>query len=163
MKLSKQDLRIIMAIRKEEAPMANYQIAKRLGIHPAQTFKRLRQMANNRVLHVTEGYPKFYNLNSSNGVQNFIVQTIECPSCKMLHIRHQSQTTIQCLCKTSSGKFRRFYIYNSRIKSKKVLTMQHEEEKPVALAEKENDVQDMMKNEGNIKEKIYASNGKDIR
>ena len=144
MKLSKQDLRIIMAIRKEEAPMANYQIAKRLGIHPAQTFKRLRQMANNRVLQVTDGYPKFYNLNASNGVQNFIVHKIECPSCGMLHIRHQSQTTIQCLCKTSSGKPRRFYIYNSRIKSKTVLTKQHEEEKSVELVEKEKDVQDMM-------------------
>ncbi len=144
MKLSKQDLRIIMAIRKEEAPMANYQIAKRLGIHPAQTFKRLRQMANNRVLQVTDGYPKFYNLNSSNGVQNFIVQTIECPSCKMLHIRHQSQTTIQCLCKTLSGKFRRFYVYNSRIKSKRVLTAQHEEDVAPELVEKEKDVTDIM-------------------
>ena len=156
-----------MAIRKEEAPMANYQIAKRLGIHPAQTFKRLRQMANNRILHVTEGYPKFYDLNSSNEVQNFIINTIECPKCKMIHIRHQSQTTIQCLCKTSSGNPRRFFVYNSRIKNKKVLTSQHEEDKTkeveslavqdelkkenylkdqkeIQKEEKENDVQDRM-------------------
>lgn len=118
-----------MTIRKENAPMANYQIARRLGIHPAQTFKRLRQMANNRVLHANDGYPKFYDLNASNEVQNFIVHTIECPKCQQLHIRHQSQTTIQCSCKTSSGKPRRFYIYNSRIKNKKVLTKKFDEDK----------------------------------
>ena len=118
-----------MAIKKEDGPLANYQIAKRLGKHPAQTFKRLRQMADNRVLHVTDGYPKFYDLNASNEVQNFIVHTIECPHCHKTHIRHQSQTTVQCSCKTSSGKPRRFYIYNSRIKNKKALTKQTEEDK----------------------------------
>ena len=143
MNLSKQDLRIIMALRKEDAPMANYQIAKRLGYHPAQTFKRLRQMAANRVLQVTDGYPKFYNLNSNNKVQSFIIHVIECPKCKMLHIRHQSQTTVQCSCKTRSGKPTRFYVYNSRIKNKKVLTKQHEEEESDKI-EKETDVNDMM-------------------
>ncbi len=118
-----------MAIRKENAPMANYQIARRLGIHPAQTFKRLSIMAQNRVLQVQQGYPKFYDLNASNQVQNFIVLTIECPKCQMIHVRHQSVTTVQCICKTSSGRYTRFYVYNSRIKSKKALTKQTEEDK----------------------------------
>lgn len=154
MKLSKQDLRIIMAIKQENAPMGNYLIARRLGKHPAQTFKRLRLMAQNRVLRVIEGNPKFYDLNASNQVQSFIILTIECPKCKMLHIRHQSQTTIQCHCKTSSGKFRRFFVYNSRIKNKKVLTAQAEEDKTAEVKaaadqeknawEIERDVKDML-------------------
>ena len=130
-----------MAIKKEGAPLANYTIARRLGKHPAQTFKRLTLMAQNRVLHVQEGYPKFYDMNASNEVQSFIVLTIECPKCQMLHIRHQSQTTVQCSCKTSSGKPTRFYVYNSRIKSKRVIRKQEEQE----IVEKENDAQDMMK------------------
>ncbi len=144
MKLSKQDLRIIMAIRKENAPMANYQIARRLGIHPAQTFKRLSIMAQNRVLQVQSGYPKFYDLNASNQVQNFIVLTIECPKCQMIHIRHQSVTTVQCICKTNSGRYTRFYVYNSRIKSKRILGKQQEHEE-VQIDEKVSDVQDIMK------------------
>ena len=143
MKLSKQDLRIIMAIRKEDAPMANYQIARRLGKHPAQTFKRLTLMAQNRVLQVIEGYPKFYEINPTNSVQSFIVLTIECPKCKTMHIRHQSQTTVQCSCKTSSGKPSRFYVYNSRIKSKRVIEKQHEHTENEQEA-KENDVKDIM-------------------
>ncbi len=143
MKLSKQDLRIIMAIRKEDNPMANYQIAKRLKIHPAQTFKRLTLMGQNRVLQVIPGCPKFYSLDPDNGVQNFIVLTIECPKCGILHIRHQSQTTVQCSCKTRSGKPTRFYVYNSRIKGKKVLTKQSESQSP-ELHEKTIDIRSIM-------------------
>ena len=126
--------------------MANYEIAKHLGKHPAQTFKRLTLMAQNRVLQVINGYPKFYDLNPSNQVQNFVINVIECPKCKMLHIRHQSQTTVQCSCKTSSGKYFRFYVYNSRIKSKKVLTNQTEEVKNPELQEKEQDINEIIGN-----------------
>ena len=143
MNLSKQDLRIIMCIKKEDAPMANYQIARRLGKHPAQTFKRLTLMAQNGVLQVIDGYPKFYKIDINNTVQNFIVLTIECPKCQQMHIRHQSQTTVQCSCKTRSGKPFRFYVYNSRIKNKKVLERQHEQTKEEQEA-KENDVRDIM-------------------
>lgn len=149
-----------MAIRKEEAPMANYQIAKRLHIHPAQTFKRLRQMTNNRVLQVTEGYPKFYNLDPNNKVQNFIVNSIECPHCKALHIRHQSQTTLQCSCKTQSGKYRRFYIYNSRIKNKKVITKQHDEDKTEEV--KSLAVQDEQKKQNYIEEQKELQKENDV-
>ena len=127
--------------------MANYEVAKLMQKHPAQTFKRLTLMAQNRVLQVIDGYPKFYDLNSSNQVQNFIVLTIECPKCKRLHIRHQSQTTVQCFCKTSSGKATRFYVYNSRIKNKKVISKQSEEDKTSELHEKERDVNDIIHQE----------------
>lgn len=154
MNLSKFDIRILMALRKEGSPMANYLIARRLGKNPAQTYKRLTLMAQNGVLKVIEGYPKFYTFEPNNTAQSFIVMVVECPHCKKLHIRHQSQTTIQCDCQTKSGKQRRFYIFNGRIKSKKVLTKQAEKElvtppeEPASLPtpseEMENDVMDIM-------------------
>ena len=144
MKLSKLDIRILMAIKSEGAPLANYTIAKRLGKHPSQTLKRLKIMANNKVLHCQEGYPKFYDYNSINKVQNWIIQTVVCPHCEKLHILHHEQITVQCDCKTLSGTRRRFYIYEKRITSKKVLTNTSEEVKPLPADEIEKDVNGIM-------------------
>ena len=145
MKLSKQDLRIIMALKKENGPMGNYLIARRLGKHPAQILRRLSKLAENRIVQVQDGYPKMYEMNMNNEVQNFIINTIECPKCERIHIRHQSQRTIQCDCLTSGGNATRFYVYNSRIKNKRVLRRQEEYQqtdltKDLELTEKEDDV-----------------------
>ncbi len=130
MKLSKTDLRILMAIKVEDNSMSNYKLAQRLKVHPAQTQKRLKVMTKFGILEEIEGWPKFYKFNMINHSQDFIVLTIECPKCQKLHVRHHSQTTIQCSCKTPSGKFRRFYIFDSRIKNKRVLERQTEQKDP---------------------------------
>ena len=121
MKLSKNDLRILMAIRKEDAPMANYKIARLLGVSPAQTHKRLVILAREHVLHEIDGYPKFYTFNLKNKVQNLMVVTVECPKCEMMHIIHSSQTTVQCECLTKSNRRTRFYVFNERVRSIKAL------------------------------------------
>lgn len=140
MKLSKIDLRILMTIRKENQPMANYKIAAKLGKNPGQITKRLKLLEKNRILAAGNGWPKFYTFNSSNSAQDYIVQTVECPSCKRLHILHHSQITVQCTCQTKAGKLRRFYIHDKRVINKKVLSKQVE--KPAE--EIENDVSEIM-------------------
>ena len=128
MKLSRNDLRILMALRKQGRPMANYEIAKALNINPAQSHKRLVILSKEKVLHSIEGYPKFYSFNGKNLVQNFVVLTVECPKCESVHVIHQNQTTVQCTCETASGKRTRFYIYSRRIRDMKVFDpFRHEE------------------------------------
>ena len=129
-----------MAIRKADLPMANYQIANSLNLNPGQTFKRLKILSKNKVLEAIEGNPAFYTFNSKNNVQDFIIQTVECPHCSKIRILHHAQTTVQCVCKTAAGKPRRFYVYDKRIKDKRVLTKQIE--KPAV--EIESDVKSIM-------------------
>ena len=129
-----------MAIRKENMHMANYHIAKSLHLNPGQTFKRLKILSKNKVLKAIEGNPAFYEFNSNNTAQDFIIQTVECPGCQKLHIIHHDQTTIQCSCLTASGRQRRFYIFDKRIIDKRVLTKQVE----TPAREIEKDVSDLM-------------------
>lgn len=117
MKLSRNDLRIIMLLKKEGRAMANYQIAHQLMVHPAQTHKRLAIMEREKILHSDKSYPRFYSFNGRNMVQNFIILTVECPKCQAIHIIHHTQCTIQCDCTTKSGRKTRFYVFDKRIKS----------------------------------------------
>lgn len=121
MKLSKNDLRIMMAIKKKGHSMANYEIALELGVHPGQTSKRLNIMQREHILHSDNGYPKMYSFNGSNIVQNFIIMTVECPKCQQVHLIHHTQTTIQCGCTTRSGRKTRFYVFQSRVKDMRSL------------------------------------------
>ena len=141
MKLSRNDLRILMLIRKEDRPMPNYEIAKNLGINPAQSWKRLQLLENERVLHAIAGYPKFYTFNGRNIVQDLIIFTIECPKCQMPHVIHHSQTTVQCDCLTNSGKKTRFYVYPSRIKDMRHLCRNNQKEEELTLTKSSNPFQ----------------------
>ncbi len=133
-----------MAIRKEGQSMSNYKIARRLDLNPSQTNKRLKILSRNRVLQEIEGYPKFYTFNSNNHNQDFVIQTVECPKCKKLHIIHHSQITVQCICKTRAGKLSRFYIYDKRIINKKILTKQTEQTIGNGVNEVQDAVTDMI-------------------
>ncbi|KKL62159.1 hypothetical protein LCGC14_2187990 [marine sediment metagenome] len=142
MKLSKTDLRILMAIKVEGSSMCNSKIARRLNLHPPQTQKRLKILKKYGILEEIEGWPKLYHFNMHNHSQDFIINTIECPKCQRMHIRHHSQLTVQCSCKTPAGKYTRFYVFDSRIKDKKVL--QRQSEKSNSTTEIENDVQEII-------------------
>ncbi len=131
-----------MAIKVEGYPISNYKLAQYLKLHPAQTQKRLKVMKQFGILEEIAGWPKFYKFNMVNHQQDFIILTLECPRCKKMHIRHHSQTTVQCTCKTPSGKLTRFYVFESRIKNKRVLERQREK---TPEQEKEEDVLDIIK------------------
>lgn len=123
MKLSRQDLRIIMAIRKEGRPMTNYELTSSLKIKsPAQTHKRLSILEREHVINGIDGYPKFYTFNSKNAAHNFIILTVECPKCQAVHVIHHTQLTVQCFCTTDSGKKTRFYVFQDRIKDMRSLS-----------------------------------------
>jgi len=120
MKLTMTDQKILKLLKQNKQGMACYQIAKEANLFPMQIFRRLKKMANHKIIKIIYGKPSFYTLNNP---KNFNSGTflgfcqVECPKCQTLQIVHPEQQTKVCDnedCLTPSKIRTRFYIYYNK-------------------------------------------------